>query len=156
MFVCIFVWLFFLHFCFSRIYECHLVPTFLPLRSISQWGEKSTTCALGRHHLFQPSTNQWEASKTDQSHPSVSAPTYCYISSSLCVLSLLRKNLMSFDLFNLACLGETAHLFTHLFVSNKDTRRCTFALWIPWLYFYTCMRICHFKETFWDRKELIC
>ena len=84
------------------IYECHLVPTFLPLRSISAeersqqpvpWAD--TTCS--NHRL-----NQWEASKTDQSHVSVSAPTYCYISSSQRVLSLLRKNLMSHGgLFNL-------------------------------------------------------
>ena len=104
----IFAWLF-LHFCILVLlgsmnaiwfpHFCHCVPSRV-------FWEKSTTCALGRHHLFQPSLNQWEASKTDQSHASVSAPTYCYIPSSLCVLSLLRKNPMSSVLFDLMWLGD--------------------------------------------------
>ena len=44
------------------------------------------------HHLFQPDLNQWEQRAIDQSEAEVSAPSYCYISSSLGVLSLLRWN----------------------------------------------------------------
>ena len=44
------------------------------------------------HHLFQPDLNQWERRAIDQSQAEVSAPSYCYISSSLGVLSLLRWN----------------------------------------------------------------
>ena len=62
---------------------CHCVPSGTP--------EKSTTCALGRHHLFQAWFDQWHAKETDQSGASVSAPSCSYVPSSLCVLSLLRK-----------------------------------------------------------------
>ena len=46
---------------------CHCVPSGTP--------EKSTTCALGRHHLFQAWFDQWHAKETDQSEASVSAPS---------------------------------------------------------------------------------
>ena len=62
---------------------CHCVPSGTP--------EKSTTCALGRHHLFQAWFDQWHAKETDQSEASVSAPSCSYVPSSLCVLSLLRR-----------------------------------------------------------------
>ena len=120
---------------------CHCVPSRV-------FWEKSTTCALGRHHLFQPSLNQWEASKTDQSHASVSAPTYCYIPSSLCVLSLLRKNPMSSVLFDLMWLGDMVQCAcsfyvpmhgvhcTDVIIFGRDTRKLpTFAPNLdPWVF----------------------
>ena len=94
---------------------CHCVPSGTP--------EKSTTCALGRHHLFQAWFDQWHARETDQSGASVSAPScsltshHHFVSYLFCVRfrrllkALFRDNMRS--IISIVVLVQVWGLFYH-------------------------------------------